>query len=68
MRYTRNRQLKKANEDYFHELIKKNFPIGVIKIGLDPTFEWHRDYNNVSIQDGDKILFIDLYEVDFCYY
>ncbi|PEC65332.1 hypothetical protein CON62_22270 [Bacillus toyonensis] len=75
MRYTRNRQLKKANEDYFHELIKKNFPIGFIKTDLDPTFKWHREYNNVSFNT--KIyyphehitkLFVDLYRQDSVYY
>lgn len=48
MRHTRNRQIKKANEDYFAELIDTNIPIEVMRIskrycGLDPTFKWHRE-------------------------
>ncbi|MFP3415044.1 hypothetical protein SB773_26305 [Bacillus sp. SIMBA_074] len=68
MRYTRNRQIGKAMKDSSW-MTMKNDKISEVKTSeLDHTFEWHREYNNVSIQDGDKILFIDLYEVDFCYY
>ncbi|WP_001270899.1 hypothetical protein [Bacillus cereus] len=59
MRYTRNRQIKKANEDYFYELIKKNFPIEQMKMHLDSTFKWHRDcypwgHNWVEFGYGDS--------------
>ncbi|MEC5308059.1 hypothetical protein [Bacillus thuringiensis] len=28
---------------------------------LDPTFKWHRKYNNVSYGNGDSQVFIDIY-------
>ncbi|MCU5181540.1 hypothetical protein [Bacillus toyonensis] len=70
MKYTRNRQMGKSMK-WKAWKGQKNLEMSEMTKRtkeLDPTFKWHRGYNNVSIQDGDKILFIDLYEVDFCYY
>lgn len=76
MRYARSKQLalyvcKGPNVSYKH-FKKMRGAMGNLKIEenvtlapycdqLDPTFKWHREYNNVSYGNSDSQVFIDIY-------
>lgn len=66
MRHTRNRQLIKLGIDGDLNNIRideKRNPnsFWFSWHNLDPTFKWHREYNNVSYGNGDNQVFIDIY-------
>lgn len=73
MRYTRNRQLFKLTGDkhwYDTYSVAIEFNNKWAPLGLDPTFKWHREYNNVSYYEKalEVELFIDLYRQDSVYF
>lgn len=78
MRHTRNRQLYKLTgdkhwQDTYNVTIEFNRKWA--PLDLDPTFKWHREYNNVSFDVihyyPHKVtvpLYVDLYKEDSVYY
>lgn len=77
MKYTRNRQMGKSMKWKCWKG-QKNLKMSEMTKrtkDLDPTFKWHREYNNVSFDvthyyphEMKVPLYVDLYKEDSVYY